>query len=484
MKIPRVLFAAPKSGSGKTMITCGIIELLKRKGRKVVSFKCGPDYIDPMFHRRVLGIPSGNLDTYFTDADTTRYLFLEKAEEADIAIVEGVMGFYDGLAGMSVLASTYEVSRVTRTPVVLVVDGKGASVTMASVIKGMKEFRKDSGIVGVILNRVSAGYYARIAKVIEDTCNVKVLGYLPEIRDLQVPSRHLGLISPEEMETFEAWIDTIAGELEKTIDLDGLLSIAAGAVNLDAGCGRLKLSQLPAVSKGIRIGIARDEAFSFYYAENLELLQKMGAVLVEFSPIHDREVPSGIQGLILGGGYPENYGKELSQNVSMRTSMKKVCGRIPVLTECGGFLYLQQELEGSDGQVYPMVGVFGGRGYPRDRLSRFGYVECVSKGAGLAGEASTILKGHEFHYWDCTENGSDFEGWKPFPKESLLQETYVEREHIRGGGANLYDLKGPYGCMVHTHKILAGFPHFYYYSNPMMVYHFLKACEKNDEEEV
>ena len=175
MKIPRVLFAAPKSGSGKTMITCGIIELLKRKGRKVVSFKCGPDYIDPMFHRRVLGIPSGNLDTYFTDADITRYLFIEKAEEADIAIVEGVMGFYDGLAGMSVLASTYEVSRVTRTPVVLVVDGKGASVTMASVIKGMKEFRKDSGIVGVIPNRASAGYHDRIAKVIEDTCNVKVL---------------------------------------------------------------------------------------------------------------------------------------------------------------------------------------------------------------------------------------------------------------------------------------------------------------------
>lgn len=470
MKAPRILFAAPKSGSGKTMITCGTIELLKRKGKKTASFKCGPDYIDPMFHRRVLGIPSGNLDTYFTDDITTRYLLTEKAKTVDITILEGVMGFYDGLYGTSLCASTYEVAKVTGTPVVLVVDGKGASVTIASVIKGIKEFQEDSGIEGVILNRVSPGYYDRIAKVIEDTCDLQVLGYLPEMKNLQVPERHLGLIAPEEMMEFEKWIDSIANTMETTIDTDGLLQIAMGAEDLEPGeFEKTELLKFPPLKKNIRIGVARDEAFSFYYSENFDLLEKMGATLVEFSPIHDKELPPDIQGLILGGGYPENYGKQLWENTSMRASVKRACGEIPVLAECGGFLYLQKELEASDGQNYPMVGVLDGTGYRKDRLSRFGYMQCVSKKDGLIGDTGTILKGHEFHYWDCTDNGQDFFAGKPVP------------ENLFNGNERNYSIKNSYECMVYTDKMLAGFPHFYYYGNPSMIYHFLKRCEESEE---
>lgn len=469
MKAPRILFAAPKSGSGKTMITCGIIELLKRRGMKVASFKCGPDYIDPMFHQRVLGIPSGNLDTYFTGDRVTRYLLMEKAGKADITVLEGVMGFYDGLNGTSVSASTYEVAKVTATPVVLVVDGKGASVTLASVIKGIKEYKNDSGIVGVILNRISAGYYERIAKVIEEACSIPVLGYFPEIKNLKVPERHLGLISPEEMKGFEEWIERVANIMEQTIALDHLIAIAQSASLLDREEFPLFNNQ-PPVKKGIRIGIARDEAFSFYYEENMDLLKKMGGELIPFSPIHDRHLPSGLQGIILGGGYPEKYGSELSQNNTMREDIKNACGQIPVLAECGGFLYLQQSLEGIDGMEYPMAGALMGKGYRKDKLSRFGYMQCVSKEDGLIGELGTVLKGHEFHYWDCTDNGRDFYAGKPVPKEDVT--VGMEKDK--------YELMKPYDCMIHTDRMLAGFPHFYYYSNPKMIYEFLKHCEENE----
>lgn len=488
MKAPRILFAAPKSGSGKTMITCGIIELLKRREKKVSSFKCGPDYIDPMFHRRVLGISSGNLDTYFTDEATTRYLLMEKAIDSDITVLEGVMGFYDGIYGTSVGASTYEVAKVTASPVILVVDGKGASVTLASVIKGIREFRKDSGIAGVILNRISAGYYARIAKVIEEICHIPVLGYFPEIKNLKVPERHLGLIAPEEMEAFEEWIALVANTMEQTIDMDQIIALAESASCLEVEglaeteighdkkpdiyhCSVFGLQDLSPVRKGIRIGVAKDEAFSFYYAENLDLLKKMGADIVDFSPVHDKHLPPDLQGLILGGGYPEHYGKQLSRNITMREEIKTACRQIPVLAECGGFLYLQQSLEADDDIEYPMTGVLAGKGYHKDKLTRFGYMQCISKRDGLIGKAGTVLKGHEFHYWDCTYNGADCYAGKPIPVEGTSGFLCGTE----------YEVFPSYECMIHTERMLAGFPHFYYYSNPRMIYEFLKKCDDNKE---
>lgn len=447
-KMPRLLFAAPKSGSGKTMITCGMIEVLKRRNLRTASLKCGPDYIDPMFHRQVLGIPSGNLDTFFTDENVTRYLLWDKAKDADITVIEGVMGYYDGLGGQSEQASTYEVARVTDTPVILILDGKGASVSLAAMIKGIIEYREDSHICGVLLNRISAGYYDRIREVIERECKVPVFGYLPELKNLTVPSRHLGLVAPEEMEAFQLWITQIADAIEKTVDVEAILT-AAGEAPICKG----EELKLPKLSGRVRLAVARDEAFSFYYTENLELLQKMGADLVEFSPLHDKELPEGIDGLLLGGGYPERYVRELESAESMRESIRRACEKgLPCLAECGGFLYLQQRLEGMDGKPGKMAGVLQGNGFRTKKLCRFGYIEAESRKPGVTGEAGQRVKGHEFHYWDCTENGADFLASKPL------------------GGKS-------YSCMVHTPALLAGFPHFYYYSNPDMIYRFLLSCQ-------
>ncbi len=445
--MPRILFAAPKSGSGKTMITCGIIEVLKRRGLRPASFKCGPDYIDPMFHRRVLGIPSGNLDTFFTDRELTRYLLWEQAKKADVTVLEGVMGYYDGLGGTSERASTYEIAEVTDTPVILVVDAAGASVSLAALIKGMLTYRKEHHIRGVILNRVSPGYYGRLKEVIERECSIEVLGYVPKLPDLQVPSRHLGLVSPQELDAFETWIGKIADALEQGIDIEGLLAIAKEAASYEA-----KIPALPQLSKKVRLAVARDEAFSFYYAENISLLERMGAELTYFSPLHDEALPEGIDGLILWGGYPERYAKELERGSKMRAAIFEACHRgIPCLAECGGFLYLQKELEGEDGRFYEMAGVFPGTASRRNHLVRFGYMEAQIFRGGVLGGRGEKIRGHEFHYWDCTENGMDLLAQKPM------------------GGKD-------YPCMIHSHAMAAGFPHFYYYSNPNMLYRFLTAC--------
>lgn len=474
-RIPGILFAAPRSGSGKTMITCGVIGALKRRGLKAASFKCGPDYIDPMFHRQVLGIPSGNLDTFFTDAETTEYLFYKKAKASDIVVVEGVMGYYDGLGGQSERASTYEVAKVIKTPVVLIVDAKGASVSLAALVRGMLTYRQDSNIRGVLLNRVSPSYYERLKNVIEAECGIPVLGYLPELEGLKLPSRHLGLVSPEELSDFKDWAGQAADAVEAYVDVEGLLALAGcgqgekrkpenepegsvrgqtekeapGALSEPAErCGR-KCWRLP---RPVRLAVARDEAFSFYYEENLELLSDMGAELVYFSPLRDEGLPEQTDGLILGGGYPENYAEQLSKNESMRNAVRlAVQGGLPCLAECGGFLYLQKALEGADGSVREMAGALDGEGFKTQKLSRFGYLEAEVRTGGVLGGRGEKLRGHEFHYWDCTENGSDFRAKKPL----------VQRE---------------YPCMIHTKTLAAGFPHFYYYSNPEMIRHFLETA--------
>lgn len=457
-KAARILIAAPKSGSGKTLITCGIIGALKRRKLRLQAFKCGPDYIDPMFHRQVLGVETGNLDSFFTDEDTLRYLLARRAECADVTVIEGVMGYYDGLGGISERASSYDIARITGTPTILVVDARAVSVTLAAIIQGICAYRTDSGIKGVILNRVSAGYYEKLKTVIERECGVLVLGFVPEQKDMKVSKRHLGLTAPEEMEQFFEWADKAADILERYVDMDMLLGIAESAEPLETKCDL----KLPRTKSPVTVAIARDEAFSFYYAENIELLERMGAKPVFFSPLRDEALPKGADGLILWGGYPENYARTLSENVSMRHSVRAACRLgMPCLAECGGFLYLQQTLEGIDGGSHKMAGVLPGQGYRTERLCRFGYIEAwqqeTDKDAKLLLGRDCRLRGHEFHYWDCTENGTSFAARK------LRTE--------------------PYECIVHTETIAAGFPHFYYYSNPQAVYPFLEACLAYGEKE-
>lgn len=447
-KQARILLAAPKSGSGKTLFTCGLLALCKKKQIKVAAMKCGPDYIDPMFHRKVLKVPSGNLDSYFTDEDTLRGILTDKMEQSDLTVIEGVMGFYDGLSGISEKASTYDVARLTKTPVLLVVDGKGASVSLAALIRGIRDYREDSHIAGVLLNRVSPAYYERIKAVIEKECELPVLGYLPELPVLSVPSRHLGLLQPEELAGFDTWITEVRDALEKTVDLEGILAVAETAPELQTGGS----GSLPVLSTKVRIALAQDEAFSFFYEENRKLLEKMGAEVCLFSPIHDQELPEETDGLILPGGYPELYAEALSENHSMRNQVRKACeGNMPVLAECGGFLYLQKNLT-YEGKTFDMAGALDGEGFQTKSSVRFGYLDAVAEKPGLLGDAGVSIRGHEFHYFDCSNNGDGFTAKKPLSDRS-------------------------YSCMIYTAHMAAGFPHFYYESNPEMLYSFLRACE-------
>ncbi|MBR2696713.1 MAG: cobyrinate a,c-diamide synthase [Parasporobacterium sp.] len=457
MKQNRILLCAPKSGSGKTMITCGIITLLKKKGLNVSAFKCGPDYIDPMFHRQVLGVPSGNLDTYFTEAETLNYLLKKKAEKADITVIEGVMGYYDGLGGVLTDASAYDVARVTSTPVILVIDGKGSSLSLTAIVKGFKEYKKDSQIKGVILNRTNGMIYSRLKEIIEKETGVKALGYVPEIKDLEVPSRHLGLVAPEEIRSFQTWSETLAEAMGDTLDIDGIIALSETAPEVEG-----KEPEIPTLSYSVdepkvKIGVAFDAAFSFYYTENFELAEQMGAEIIRFSPLEDKTIPEGISALVFGGGYPENYGAELAANQEMRESIRNaVRDGMPCIAECGGFMYLGKTLEDENGRKHEMTGILSGEGFPTHKLGRFGYIEAKILKDGLLGCAGESIRGHEFHYWDSTENGQGFHAEKPV-------------------GSRGWD------CIFHTDTLEAGFPHFYFYNNPKLLYRFLqKAKEYHD----
>ena len=452
---PRVMFAATRSGSGKTTVTCGVLAALKKQNIKVQAYKCGPDYIDPMFHRTVLGIDTGNLDTFFADADAIGRILARDTKDAELIVMEGVMGYYDGVGGTTTMASSYELSKVTKTPVVLIVDAKGASVTLAAIIRGIMEYKKDSRIVGVILNRVSPMFYSRIKHVIETECGIPVLGYLPEDASFVVPSRHLGLLQPDEMQKQRDWVETVAEAARKTIDIDGILEIAAQAemLQIQKATGETEKSKFPA---GYRIGVARDAAFSFYYRENLRMLEDMGATLVYFSPLTDAHV-SEVDALIFGGGYPELYAKQLYENQSMRASVwQALAAGMPCQAECGGFLYLGKSLADAEGNVYEMVGFLDGAGFRTERLQRFGYVELASQEAD-AFAVNTVLRGHEFHYWDSTDCGDACLAWKPLSK----QKTYP--------------------CMVKKKGTFAGFPHLYYAGAENFFYHlFLNSTENEN----
>lgn len=452
---PRVMFAATRSDSGKTTVTCGVLAALKKQNIKVQAYKCGPDYIDPMFHRTVLGINTGNLDTFFAGADAIGRILARDTKDAELIVMEGVMGYYDGVGGTTTMASSYELSKVTKTPVVLIVDAKGASVTLAAIIRGIMEYRKDSRIVGVILNRVSPMFYSRIKHVIETECGIPVLGYLPEDASFAVPSRHLGLLQPDEMQKQRDWVETVAEAARKTIDIDGILEIAAQAemLQIQKATGETEKSKFPA---GYRIGVARDAAFSFYYRENLRMLEDMGATLVYFSPLTDAHV-SEVDALIFGGGYPELYAKQLYENQSMRASVWQALeAGMPCHAECGGFLYLGKSLADAEGNVYEMVGFLDGAGFRTERLQRFGYVELASQEAD-AFAVNTVLRGHEFHYWDSTDCGDACLAWKPLSK----QKTYP--------------------CMVKKKGTFAGFPHLYYAGAENFFYHlFLNSTENEN----
>ena len=447
-KIARILFAGTNSGCGKTTVTCAVLQALVNRGLRVGAFKCGPDYIDPMFHSRIIGAKAANLDSYFFDDNTLRFLLAQNGADRDISIVEGVMGYYDGMGLTSTRGSTYSVARITQTPVVLVVGAKGASLSVLATIQGFLDFCPDNQIQGVILNQCTASTYAALAEEIRRRFAGRVcpLGYLPRLPDCTLESRHLGLVTAAEVEDLQEKLRTLAVQAEKTLDLDGLLELAKAAPIV-----RCEPVELPRFAP-VRIAVAKDRAFCFYYEDSLDALTRMGAELVPFSPLADSVLPENIQGLYLGGGYPELYAGPLSENASMRRSVKSaLTNGLPCIAECGGFMYLTEAIAG-----LPMVGYLPGKSFDNGKLTRFGYVRLRAEKDQMLCKAGEEIRGHEFHHWDCTEPGSDF--------------------------AALKELSGRHWeCVVSTPTLYAGYPHFHFYANPSFAVNFYRACleEKN-----
>lgn len=456
----RFLVTAASSNSGKTAVTCGLLSLLKRKGYDPCAFKCGPDYIDPMFHRSVLGIDSDNLDVFLAGEDGVRSVFARGCQGHDAAVCEGVMGYYDGLTsaagastngpngdagaaagsdtgagttagsdtdagaaagsdtdtaattgtGLFPRASAWHVASLLEIPAILVLRPKGAALTLAAVIRGMAQFRTPSRICGVIFNDCSEMYYRMYAPMIEAESGIPVLGYLPHMEEAVFESRHLGLMTAEEIRDLSARIDRIGARMEETIDLQRLAEVTAAADGAGTVDGSVSViaAQDHADAQSVRIAVAKDAAFNFIYAQTIAALEDAGAAVTYFSPLADQALPEGIRGLYLPGGYPELYGKQLAENETMRASIRDaVAGGLPTIAECGGFLYLGESLEDAEGASWPMAGALPGHGASTGKLVRFGYGHIGSDTDSMLLRAGEQIPVHEFHYWDTTAQGSD-----------------------------------------------------------------------------
>lgn len=462
--IPRIMIAAAGSGSGKTTITCGLLQAFLNQGVKLSSFKCGPDYIDPMFHTEVLGIKSRNLDLFFTNENNTKYLLCKNAEHSELAMIEGVMGFYDGLAGKSTDCSSYDLARKTQTPVILVVDCKGMSVSIVALIKGFLEMRQDNFIKGVILNRIPPMLYQDLKKLIEEELSLEVLGYFPTMTDCQLESRHLGLVTAKEIGNLKEILDRLASQMETTVDLERIFQIAKEAApvtyEIPEELDRLKSSgrKQSIEEQPVKVAVAMDKAFCFYYQDNFELLEELGAEIVLFSPLADKTLPPDIQGLILGGGYPELYLEQLSNNTTMLQDIKGVIdNKVPCLAECGGFMYLHQWMKDRSGTKYELVGAIEGESFPTEKLARFGYITLTALEDNLLSKTGTELKGHEFHYWDSTNTGNSFQARKPLRKTS-------------------------WECIITKGNLWAGYPHIHFYSNIEAAIEFIRKVRGTEKQ--
>lgn len=445
----RIMIAAPQSGSGKTLITCALLQALKEKNYYLESFKCGPDYIDPMFHKTVLGISSRNLDPFFTEDSITRMLLAKGQDSRDLAVIEGVMGLYDGLGGIREEASSYALAKATNTPIILTVNARGMGRSLLALLSGFLQYDTAHLIKGVILNQTPSSFASVLSKEIEETFHIPIVASFPVRDDVRIESRHLGLVMPYELEDIQSRLKIASQVLCENANIEQILEIAKSAPKLEYDVKRDIKQKL--TEKTIRIGVARDEAFCFYYEDNLDLLKSLGAKLIFFSPLHDDTLPKDLDGILFGGGYPELYLKELEENESMRNSVKSAIeNKMPSLAECGGFMYLHDTIFDSEKKPYKMAGVIHACCMKKERLVRFGYLTLNSKTDGFLQKGETI-RGHEFHYYDSEDNGECAIAKKPVGTRSW--------ECVHAGSDHWW-----------------GFAHLSYYSNPKFAEKFAEAC--------
>lgn len=426
----RFLIAGTNSGCGKTTLTLGLLRAFARRGLAVAPFKCGPDYIDPLFHRQAARRDSLNLDTFLSGPEGVRRGFFRHSADADVAVVEGVMGLFDGNAPGSDTGSSAEIASLLELPVILAVNARGMSGSIAPLVRGFAEWRPGVRIVGVIANNVGSSRHTELLRAsLEHAGLPPLLGGFERDERWILPERHLGL-AVGTLE--EPWLDALADALESSLDLDRLLSIA-------------RIGELEHVDKNrfnpvlVRLGVAWDKAFLFYYRENLELLRQHGVEVVMFSPLHDWGLPDNLDGLYFGGGFPELHAETLAANGPMLAAIRDFAssGR-PVYGECGGYLYLLESLTDFDGRIHPMLGLLPGRAAMGKRLASLGYRELESGADSMFGPAGTRLRGHEFHYSALIEE----------PKGESLFSAKDLRGSIRPAGSVRGNVAGSY---IHLH---------------------------------
>ena len=463
MKANRVMITGTGSGCGKTTVTCALLSALKARKLHIAGFKCGPDYIDPMFHSEIIGTGSANLDLFLCDENTVKYLLAEGLRDAcdardpetvknTFAVIEGVMGMYDGIGFTDDRCSANHIARITETPEILVVSVRGKSVSLLAELTGYLRFGPNC-IKGVILNHCSPGMYSAYKNMIESSLELKVYGYLPKIKEAELGSRHLGLVTAEEVEDLKSKIAALGKTAAETLDLDGILKLAEEApeltfeeISVHPVCG----PEAKDAQARPRIAVARDKAFCFYYRDNFKLLQKLGAELVFFSPLKDNRLPEKISGLILGGGYPEEYLEMLSENKRLLSQIRESYrSGMPIYAECGGFMYLGESIE-KEGKIYPMVGAIHGNFHMTKGLVRFGYKKLTANKDNLMCRAGESISCHEFHYSDTDCYGNAFTASKANGK---TWQTIQAEE-----------------------SLFAGYPHLHLWSNIRFAENFVTRC--------
>lgn len=444
---PRLLIAGTNSGSGKTTIVNAILRAIQKQNIPLCGFKCGPDYIDPMFHKAALGIPSYNLDLFFSSEQECKNLLAKHTPNNGIGIIEGVMGFYDGISGTTDVASSAHLARTTDTPTVLVVRPKGQSLSVGATLYGFKNFAPNT-LKGVIFNGVSSSMYQLYKKIAQEV-GLKSYGYLPEIKQTEIPSRHLGLVTADELNKLQQQLDILACEAQKSIDITGLIELSKTAPALFFNENQSYITK----NKSVRIGVAKDKAFCFYYQDNLDLLEENGAELVPFSPLNDKYLPENMSGLYIGGGYPELYADELSNNKSMLYSINcAINNKMPTIAECGGFMYLHSSIVALDGVSYPMADVIKTTAHMTNKLQNFGYITMTAQKDCLTSKKGETMNAHEFHYCKSDNSGNDFYAKKPNGKS--------------------------WNCVYANDTLYAGYPHLYFRASKHIISRFLNSCAK------
>ncbi|AIQ12244.1 cobyrinate a,c-diamide synthase [Paenibacillus durus] len=450
----RIVIAGTGSGAGKTTVTIGLMAALKQRGLRVQGFKCGPDYIDPTYHTAVTGRPSRNLDTWMLSHDIMREIFLRASEGAEVSVIEGVMGLYDGKDPLSNTGSTAEISALLESPVILVVNAQSMARSAAALVLGYQKLDESIRIAGVIVNKCgSRGHYQLVKSAIEQECGIPVVGWLGRDEGLDIPERHLGLVPAIERGELDGLFNRAADLVEGGVDIDAILSLAGTAPALAWPKERLFIAG-PCPNPGPVIAVARDAAFNFYYRENLELLEQSGARLVYFSPLGGDTVPGDADGLYLGGGFPEEFAAGLSANEQMKRDLQaRVQEGLPVFAECGGYMYLTRSITDRAGVAHAMVGLIPADVTMQDKLAALGYREATALRDCLLMEAGEVIRGHEFHYSKLTTDREHY--------------PYVyETKGLRGTGLEGY----------HSENVMAGYTHLHFASNPKVAERFIQRC--------